>query len=78
VEFCLRAFKRGLFNVVCAEARLLHFESRTRSPEIPENDFHQSERKYRPYRTEAIDPFYNPNLSLASTRPALAQDAHHA
>jgi hypothetical protein len=58
--------------VICAEARLLHYESKTRSPKVPENDFEQSDLKYRPYRTDAVDPFYNPNLSLTATRPVLA------
>lgn len=71
VEIGLRAHKKGLYNVVCAEAQLLHFESKTRTPEISENDFEQSDLKYRPYRQEAIDPFFSPHLSLASTRPIL-------
>lgn len=78
VEFGLRAHARGLWNVMCAEARLVHYESKSRSPKVPDNDFRQSELKYRPYRTERVDPFFNPNLSLASTRPSLAEPASDA
>ncbi len=71
VEFCLKAWKAGFYNVLCAEARLVHHESKTRSPEIPEIDFRMSEIHYEPYRTREIDPFFNPNLSLRHTRATL-------
>ena len=71
VEFCLKAWKAGFYNVLCAEARLIHYESKSRSPEIPEIDFAMSEIKYEPYRTQMIDPFFNPNLSLHHTHVTL-------
>jgi GT2 family glycosyltransferase/uncharacterized coiled-coil protein SlyX len=73
VELGLRAHRRGLFNVLCAEAWLYHYESKTRSPYVPESDFVQSEEKYAPYRCSLTDPFFNPNLSLDNTTPTLRQ-----
>lgn len=71
VELCLRAHNKGFYNVVCTEARLTHLESKTRSSHVPENDFAQSILKYSPYRIEKVDPFFNPNLSLNTTRPQI-------
>ena len=71
VEICIRSYNHGLYNIMCAEAKLFHFESKTRTPFVPKNDFDQSELKYAPYRIAVTDPFYNPNLSLASTKPCL-------
>ncbi|MDX1701806.1 MAG: glycosyltransferase family 2 protein, partial [Melioribacteraceae bacterium] len=71
VELGVRAHKKGYFNVLCAESLLYHYESKTRSSFIPENDFYQSEIKYEPYRKQLVDPFYNENLNLSSTFPKL-------
>lgn len=71
VELGLRAHSQGFYNVLCAEARLSHLESKTRTSFIPEEDFRQSALKYEPYRTQQRDPFYNPNLSLVGTTPAV-------
>jgi glycosyltransferase involved in cell wall biosynthesis len=68
VEIGIRAHRRGLFNVYLPSVRLFHLESKTRSPHVPEGDFIQSDIKYAPYRLGG-DPYYNPNLSLASTTP---------
>jgi GT2 family glycosyltransferase len=73
VEICIRAYKRGFYNVLCAESRLYHFESKTRTPHIPDIDFEQSKIKYEPYRLEKTDPFYNRNLSLTSNFPSLSE-----
>lgn len=78
VELCLRAYRHGYFNVMCAEARLYHYESKTRTPHVPEEDFKQSDVKYAPYRVHKVDPFYNPNLSLAKTMPLLLEEVSHA
>ncbi len=67
VEMCIRSHKYGYFNVMCAEARLFHFESKTRSSFVPAIDIEQSREKYAPYRKEKIDPFFNENLSLNTT-----------
>jgi len=69
VELGLRAHRQGFYNVLCAEARLYHLESKTRTSFIPEQDFQQSALAYEPFRTQQCDPFYNPNLSLAGTTP---------
>ena len=71
VELGLRAHRIGLFNVFCAEARLFHYESKTRSPFVPTEDFIQSDIKYAPYRNDKTDPYFNPNLSLKNTNPSL-------
>jgi GT2 family glycosyltransferase len=77
VEFCIRAYKSGLYNVMCGEVRLYHLESKTRGNRVHKDDFHQSEHKYAPYRSERPDPFFNPNLSFQSNAPEvyLPQDA---
>lgn len=72
VELGLRAHKKGYFNVMCAQARLYHLESKTRTPNVPEEDFVQSALKYEPYRTQVRDPFYSPSLALDKTTPELA------
>lgn len=71
VEICVRAAKQGFNNIMCADACLYHFESKTRSPHVPENDFEQSILKYAPYRTELIDPYFSPNLSLQFKNPRI-------
>jgi GT2 family glycosyltransferase len=71
VELCIRAYKKGYFNVMCAESKLYHYESKTRSSFVPESDFRESESKYAPYRIEKCDPFFNPNLSLLHANPTL-------
>jgi GT2 family glycosyltransferase len=72
VEICLRTHERGWHNVVVGEVRLFHFESKSRDPaKVPPNDFEQSARKYEPFRTMRVDPYFNPNLSLMTTTPTL-------
>jgi GT2 family glycosyltransferase len=70
VEIGLRAHRAGLQNIMLATVRLYHYESKTRGPEVPENDFVQSARKYAPYR-EGGDPFYSPDLDASSTTPTI-------
>lgn len=71
VELGLRAHKMGYFNVMCAEAKMYHYESKTRTPHVPDEDFIQSATKYAPYRQEKTDPFYSRNLSLKTTNPTI-------
>ncbi|MEX0385336.1 glycosyltransferase [Spiribacter pallidus] len=71
VAFALAARKEAGHNVLVAEARLTHHESKSRSPVVPAVDFAQSRRAYAPYRLEAIDPCFNPNLSLKQTWPTV-------
>lgn len=69
VEICIRAHKLGYFNIYTPNAKLYHLESKTRSTFVPEKDFIQSDLKYRPYRIEQTDPYYNKNLSIKSNYP---------
>ena len=71
VELGIRAHGVALQNVYRADVVLRHYESKTRGHDIPASDFEQSMMKYAPYRTEKTDPFFNPNLSLMFTKPAL-------
>jgi GT2 family glycosyltransferase len=70
VELGLRAHHAGLQNVFLAPVRLYHHESKTRGPQVPENDFVQSARKYAPYR-DGGDPFYSPHLDPSFTTPTI-------
>lgn len=71
IDICLTAHRKGYFNVLCAQSQLIHHESKTRGKTVPPVDFYMSSLKYEPYRTQAVDPFFNPNLSLHHTTPAL-------
>ena len=77
VELCLRAHRAGYQNIYLPTVRFLHLESKTRSPDVPENDFEQSARAYHPYRTEEGDPFFNPNLDLHAVAPGCAWPDGH-
>lgn len=71
VEFCLKAHRMGLYNVMCAQARLVHHESKTRGREVPAVDFEMSALAYEPYRTQSTDPFFSPHLALSHRTPTL-------
>lgn len=74
VEICLRAYQHGLNNIYDPFVQLYHYESKTRIPDdIPACDFAMSRKHYKPY-WDGGDPFYNVNLSLDSTTPALRAD----
>ncbi len=68
VELSLRAIHHGLVNVYDPSASLIHYESKTRSPNISAEDYQKSARCYQKYLA-AGDPYYNPNLSLDSKFP---------
>ncbi len=70
VEFCIRAYENGLYNVYDPSVKLYHLESKTRGTYVHENDFKESERVYRKYWIKG-DPFYNTNLSLSSFIPTI-------
>jgi O-antigen biosynthesis protein len=70
VEICLRALRAGLRNVVTPHARLTHFESKTRGPEVPKNDYQRSFLAYEPWLRNG-DAYYSPHLSLKSVEPEL-------
>lgn len=68
VEISLRAYQSGLFNIYDPDIRLYHFESKTRTSHVPDQDFKMSYLHYKPY-LESGDPFYNKNLSLQHVIP---------
>lgn len=73
VDLCLRAHRAGLRNVYLPEARLYHYESKTRDPRaIPEIDFVRSAASYGEFRTVG-DPLYNSNLDPMRCTPSLRQ-----
>lgn len=72
VEICIRAHEKGLYNLICADAKLYHLESKSRDSYIPEIDFTLSKKYYAPYR-EGEDPFYNPNLDKFSCKPKVRE-----
>ena len=71
VELGLRAHNKGLRNIYRADARLYHYESKTRGAEVPDNDFKESAVKYEPWRTMKRDPFFHPLLDITSSYPKL-------
>jgi O-antigen biosynthesis protein len=60
----------GLRNVCSPFAGLRHLESATRGSTVPTADFFASYWRYNPWLFGG-DPYFNPNLSLGSRRPAL-------
>jgi GT2 family glycosyltransferase len=66
VDLCLRLTAAGHRSLCVPHVRLLHHEGRSRGPYIHPGDFARSERSYGDFRTVG-DPFYNPNLTLATT-----------
>ncbi|TXK76915.1 glycosyltransferase [Paenibacillus sp. N3.4] len=63
VEISIRATNAGLFNIYDPKVVLYHYESKTRTSFVPEQDFKMSALHYGPYLKNG-DPFYNSNLSL--------------
>jgi hypothetical protein len=68
VDLCLRAGEKGWRILYCAMAHLVHHESLTRGI----NNLHPEDTalfltRWKEF-IEAGDPYYNPNLSLTSTR----------
>ncbi len=70
VDFCLKLFKKGYYNVLLPEVELYHHESLSRGKEDnPEklNRFNEEARYMKEKWGHLLkdDPFYNSNLSLA-------------
>jgi GT2 family glycosyltransferase/glycosyltransferase involved in cell wall biosynthesis/predicted SAM-dependent methyltransferase len=61
---------RRLRNVCSPYGRVQHLESATRGTSIPPMDFFTSYWRYNPWLFGG-DPYFSPNLSLGSRRPAL-------
>jgi GT2 family glycosyltransferase/glycosyltransferase involved in cell wall biosynthesis len=70
VSLGLDATLVGLRNVCSPFAGLRHLESATRGSTVPTADFFASYWRYNPWLFGG-DPYFNPNLSLGSRRPAL-------
>lgn len=68
VELCIRAYKRGYYNVYTPFVRLYHYESKSRGSYVPENDCRLSRILYDEFLKNG-DPYYNSNLSYESCRP---------
>ena len=65
VALCLSLVSLGYRSVYHPGAVLVHYEKSTRGTAIPAGDYTASFRWYQPY-LKAGDPYYNPNLSLAT------------
>jgi len=71
IVLSLRALEKGYRNVLDAETKLYHYESKTRDNYVPECDLKRARRDYHHYRKNG-DPFFNSNLILAEYMPTLA------
>jgi len=68
IEICLRAHDHGLLNVYDPSVKLYHYESKTRSNNVPRHDQQLAAQCYAKFMKEG-DPFFNKNVSLASKFP---------
>lgn len=71
IDLCLKLRRAGFRNVVVPRARLFHYESKTRggddTREKQERAFAESEELRRRWpEWAALDPYYNPNLTLSA------------
>jgi glycosyltransferase involved in cell wall biosynthesis/LmbE family N-acetylglucosaminyl deacetylase len=68
IELCIRAFKKGFFNVVCQAVTLVHYESVSRGLDRvdPAKVKRLRDELHRLYETHPdyylFDPFHSPNL----------------
>lgn len=77
VEMCLRAHELGLYNVYTPNTQLAHFESKSRSAEVPDVDFRLSRLFYQKYWDNG-DPFYNNNLNYNFLMPFEAPKGYNS
>ena len=70
IEICLRAIQLGYRVVYDPFARLIHYEGQTRSTYIPASDIQRGYEHFADIISRG-DPYYNPNLSLATRVPTL-------
>lgn len=77
IELALRVLKKGYRIVYNPAAELIHYESKTRTKHIPENDIKLGAELFYEYIKQG-DPYYNQNLSLAVNWPTLKRktDVH--
>jgi GT2 family glycosyltransferase len=76
VDFCLRLQARGLKNIQCMEARLLHRESRSRGrddhPDQIARFTGELERLQKRWSTQsALDPHFSPLFARSTERCVL-------
>jgi GT2 family glycosyltransferase len=73
VDFCLKLYSKGLYNVFLPDVKLIHYESLTRghpSSSRAGNERHLKEADYFTSKWKELiadDPFYNINLSRQYT-----------
>ena len=61
VDYCLKLLERGYRIVYTPHARLLHYESATKSSVAEAREIEYMRHRWRRYLSD--DPYYNPNLS---------------
>ncbi len=71
IELCLRIIEKGLRVMVTPFARLIHKEGSSRGRYMPYPDMWRAAESFAPFMRDG-DPYFNPNLSYASTYPRLA------
>ncbi len=69
VEICVRAMVKGYLNVYLPDVVLVHLESQTRGRRDPAADVERLEAFLAEHCPE--DPYYNPNLWMASLYPSI-------
>lgn len=67
IDFCVRAYRTGKFNLVLPQVRLYHYESATRGFEDSPEKLLRMQKEYELLKMRwpdlmARDPFYNPQL----------------
>jgi GT2 family glycosyltransferase len=70
IEICLRATRLGYRVVYDPFVQLIHYEGRTRARFIPASDIRLGYEHFAEIVARG-DPYYNPNLSLATTVPTM-------
>ncbi|MEO7803579.1 MAG: glycosyltransferase [Actinomycetota bacterium] len=71
IELGIRLKRLGYRNVVTPFAKVLHDESSSRGPTVPEEDYFVSFWHYMPYLFKG-DPYFNPGLSYVNAMPSLS------
>ncbi len=74
VDLCLKAGQAGYNIVYTPQVRLIHHESLTHRGRAPRSDFERATQKWKKWLQQG-DPFFNPNLSYASSMPVFHQTA---
>jgi len=73
VDFCLKLYSKGYYNIYLPQVELIHYESISRGhPAMSKESFRQSQQEGSYFKSKwnsliERDPFYNPNLTLEHT-----------